>query len=191
MTNSSVALRATEGAVAASAAAVPPCPRPCPAQEKEREKDASPLHPPIGKGKGKELPVPVPVPVPRACACVRGEPDGTGAGAVGFRQMKGTGTVRTAYRIDRDFIMDPSHDAVQIALIALAIPKTSVGTDGRTYNNPRLMRWMIPRIGGEDAFRELVYEQWRENTIDGRPRNSAAAFMAKLYAVRDATGGAA
>ena len=84
--------------------------------------------------------------------------------------------------------MDESRDAVQIALVALNIPKITA-VNGRTYNNPRMMRWLLPQVGGEDAFRELVYEQWCENNTDGAPRSYAAVFFAKLYARRDAMRG--
>ena len=100
----------------------------------------------------------------------------SGSGTVGFRQKKGSGTVR----IDRDLFFDPLYDPVQIALLALSLPQKSTDANGRTYNNARIMRSYVRRLG-EDAFRELAYRQWRENAIDGEPRSRAAAFMAKLW----------
>ena len=67
----------------------------------------------------------------------------------------------------------------------------SGGADGRTYNNARLMRWFLRRTGDEEAFRELVYRQWRENLVDGWPRSTTAAFQAKLSAAVSATKGGA
>ena len=75
--------------------------------------------------------------------------------------------------------MDPALDPVQVAMLTLRIPRISTDANGREYNNARIMRWALVRIG-EEAFRELVYQQWRENEIDGLPRSTAAAFMAKL-----------
>ena len=109
---------------------------------------------------------------------------GQGQGEVDFRlcigQGEGQGQAQPVRRrIDRDLIMDPAHDLVQVALLVLRIPKAVTMPDGRTYNNARIMRWALVRIG-EREFRELVYMQWRENEIDGLPRSTAAAFMAKL-----------
>ena len=88
--------------------------------------------------------------------------------------------------ISYDLIMDESHDPVQIALLVLRIPKKSIGSDGRRYNNARIIRWYVSRIG-EQFFRELVYQQWRENVIDGVPKNITAAFMTKLYEAHGGT----
>ena len=107
-----------------------------------------------------------------------------GTGTVGFRQMKGSGTVR----IGRDFFFDPRFDPVQVALVGLGIPTSGPGLNGRQYNNAHIMRWYV-REFGEDSFRQLAYQQWRENVIDGEPRSRAAVFMAKLWKVRN--GGAA
>ena len=84
--------------------------------------------------------------------------------------------------------MDPRRDPVQMAMFTLNIPATHLW-NGKVYTHEGLMRWLIPQIGGERAFRELVYQQWRENNSDGAPRSNAAAFMAKLYAQRDAMKG--
>ena len=84
------------------------------------------------------------------------------------------------------------NDPVAVAMFALGIPRSSgMRQNGIPYTNAGLMRWLIPQVGGEDAFRQLVYQQWRENAIDGEPRSRAAAFMAKLYAVRDELKGGA
>jgi len=74
------------------------------------------------------------------------------------------------------------YDPVQTALVALGIPAR---TPERNY--ALIFRWHLRRVG-EEAFREIVYEQWRENQIDGAPRNVAAAFTVKLF--RAAEGGA-
>ena len=115
-----------------------------------------------GKGKGKDA---------RAC-----EDTSKGKGQVGFRQMGGKGKVS----IDRNLFFDPLYDPVQIALFALGLPRTSTCENGKSYNNAKIMRSYVRRIG-EDAFRQLAYRQWRENAIDGEPRSRAAAFMAKLW----------
>ena len=79
--------------------------------------------------------------------------------------------------------MDPALDPVQVAMLTLRIPRISTDANGREYNNARIMRRALASIG-EEAFRELVYMQWRENEIDGLPRSTAAAFQAKLNAAR-------
>ena len=129
---------------------------------------------------------PVPVPEHHACARARGDAPGSGAGAVVFNQGR-EGVRRKSRRIvDFDFIMDASLDPVQVALIALRIPKVSVRADGTTCNNARLMRWFIRQCNGDDGiFRDLVYQQWRENTLDGVPDNAAAAFQRKLNRTLD------
>ena len=111
-------------------------------------------------------------------ACAREEPHGSCAGTVGFRQANGTGP--GGAKVDRDLFFDPLYDPVQIALFALGLPRTSTCENGKSYNNARIMRSYVRRIG-EDAFRQLAYRQWRENAIDGEPRSRAAAFMAKLW----------
>ena len=116
----------------------------------------------------------------RACEAQR-----TGSGAVGIRQKNCSGSVR----IDRELFFDTRYDPVQVALMALRIPSADIGTDGNPYNNARIMRWYIRRMG-EGAFRELAYRQWRENSVDGEPRSRAATFMAKLYAAVFGKGGA-
>ena len=99
-----------------------------------------------------------------------------GEGQVGFRRSDGKGKVR----IDRKLFFDPLYDPVQIAMLALRLPQISTDANGKTYNNARIMRSYVRRIG-EDAFRQLAYQQWRENAVDGEPRSRAATFMAKLW----------
>ena len=161
-------------------------------KERETEKGKSPCTPFKEKDKGKEFP-PAPAHTP-VRAPAQGEQDKQEQDKqeqVGFRHvLKQEQEQPSTRRIDYNFIMDPRRDPVQAAMIALNIPATRLW-NGKVYTHAGLMRWLIPQVGGEDAFRELVYEQWRENMIDGRPRSCAAAFMAKLYAVRDAMRGGA
>ena len=169
-------------------------------QDKERgkEKELSPQTPYKEKESQKENSA-VPVPVIARARTYAGAGAGAGAaaqptraGAVDFRHAigAGAGTASRSTRINRDLIMDASHDPVQVAMLALRIPQTSTGSDGTTFNNARMMRWALRRIG-EQRFRELVYMQWRENEIDGKPRSTAAAFQSKLTAALGARGGAA
>ena len=178
-------------------------------KERGEEKGKSPHTPLKGKEGQKEISaVPESVPVHHAGARTHEEPHGTGAGAgsVGLRQNNfGTGTANgvsmqirpgTYFRVTPDFILDGHmsdgrrNDPVQVALLVLGIPQCSVHPNGRRYNNARIMRWYLRQIG-EENFRQIVYQQWRENAIDGEPRSRAAAFMAKLYAVRDELKGGA
>ena len=151
-----------------------------------KEKEKSP-HTPL---KEKEI---SPAPVPdhharmRACVRVREESFGTGSGSVdvlGNASSSGSGTA-SRIKIDRDFILYGEYDPVSIAMQVLGIAKISTTENGKEYNNARLMRWAI-RFIGEEWFREVVYQQWCENRCDGKPRNTAAAFQAKLYAAKDA-----
>ena len=119
---------------------------------------------PNGKGKGQGQDA-------RACEASR-----QGEGQVGFRQMRGKGKVR----IDRELFFTPLFDPVQIALVGLRIPQRFTDANGKTYNHASIMRSYVRRIG-EDAFRQLAYQQWRENVIDGEPRSRAATFMTKLW----------
>ena len=104
---------------------------------------------------------------------------------------------RRREKVDADFILygfredGTRNDPVQVAMVALKIPKQS-GTrpNGTPYSNPGLFRYVI-RIIGEECFRRLAYQQWRENGIDGEPNSRAAAFMAKLYAAKDELKGGA
>ena len=146
-----------------------------PYREKESQKENLPIPIPfMERERERERERPLPKPSPTH--------SGKGQEKVDLRRFPGQGEGKAQsvrHRIDRDLIMDPTHDPVQVALLVLRIPKTVTAPDGRTYNNARILRWALVRIG-EEAFRELVYRQWRENEIDGLPRSSAAAFMAKL-----------
>ena len=110
--------------------------------------------------------------------------------SVGFRQVVESVSVSESdpRRVDADFIRDWRRDPVAAAMIALHIPQTTVW-NGNTYYNEKILRRLMRQIGGEDVFRELVYQQWRENNADGAPRSYAAVFFAKLYARRDAMRG--
>lgn len=48
-------------------------------------------------------------------------------------------------------------------------------------DNRRLWGWYCREMGRE-RFREILYQKWRENEIDGMPRNPPAAFQATLCA---------
>ena len=157
----------------------------------EKEKENFPPAPPIEK-KEKALKATFPFPF-------KGEGEGTGEGEGRQSLQKGEGEVafrpcgfkgkgeapRRKVRVDARFILNGDmgggrrNDPVQMAMVALRIPKTVATPDGRTYNNARIMRKFLQAIG-EEAFRETVYRQWRENEVDGYPRSTAAAFMAKL-----------
>ena len=146
-------------------------------QERDKEKGKSP-HTPLKEKETEKETFPEPVPEHRARTCAsagaREEASRSGAGAVDIRHgISGAGSP-TRIKVDRDFIMNPEYDAVQIALLVLHIPESTPG-----YNNARMMRWAL-RIVGEEEFRDLVYRQWRENTLDGSAKNAAAAFQAKL-----------
>ena len=77
--------------------------------------------------------------------------------------------------------MDVRRDAVEVALTALRIPRMNI-VGGRSFNNARILRWSLERVG-EDAFREAVWRQLRENASDGEPHSVPAAFQAKLNAL--------
>ena len=152
-------------------------------KERDKEKGKSP-HTPLKEKETEKETFPEPVPEHRARACARTcagagarAREGayrSGSGAVDIRHgISGAGSANRV-KIDRDFIMDPTYDAVQVALLVLHIPETTPG-----YNNARIMRWALRNIG-EEEFRDLVYRQWRENALDGSARNPAAAFQAKL-----------
>ena len=147
-------------------------------KEGKKEKETFPPTPPYKEKEKREETFPEPVPEHHARAGARARTcegaSRSGSGAVDIRQrISGAGSA-SRVRIDRDFIMDPAHDAVQIALLVLRIPEVT-----QPYNNARMMRWAL-RIVGEEEFRDLVYRQWRENTLDGSAKNAAAAFQAKL-----------
>jgi hypothetical protein len=75
------------------------------------------------KGKKKKKPFPEPVPEHHARAGARARrrkgASRSGSGAVDIRQRISSAGSASRVRIDRDFIMDPAHDAVQIALLVL------------------------------------------------------------------------
>ena len=158
-------------------------------KERDKEKGKSP-HTPLKEKETEKETFPEPVPEHRARTCAhtcanacvgagagaraREEASRSGSGAVDIRHGSSGAGSANRVKIDRDFIMDPTYDAVQIALLVLRIPEVTPG-----YNNARIMRWAL-RIIGEEEFRDLVYRQWRENALDGYARNAAAAFQAKL-----------
>ena len=160
-------------------------------KERDKEKGKSP-HTPLKEKETEKETFPEPVPEHRARTCAHtcanacvGAGAGAGARAREGASRSGSGAVDIRHgssgagsanrvKIDRDFIMDPAYDAVQVALLVLHIPEVTPG-----YNNARLMRWALRNIG-EEEFRDLVYRQWRENALDGSARNAAAAFQAKL-----------
>ena len=165
-------------------------------QQGEGELKENPPLTPLKENKGRNyiFSEPVPVQIARACTHAQGtQPtEGTGTGTVknevqGTGMVKnevqgtGTGTVRRRITIDDEFILHGynekglRYDPVQTAMIVFRLPLYSNG-----FNNPRLLRWHLRKLG-EENFRQLVYDQWRENGIDGNPRNTAAAFMARCF----------
>ncbi len=138
-----------------------------PLKEKEREKEIS------------SFPSPSPISSPS-----RAKPHGEGEGKVDVdRSCNGEGKVLRLRRgeVD-DFIRYSERDSVEIALALLKIPRLAAA-NGRSYNNPRIMR-SIRKTIGDDVFREAIVQQWHENDTDGAPRSAAAAFMAKLNALK-------
>ena len=125
----------------------------------------------------------MPVPIARACTHAQGtQPtEGTGTGTVkNDVQGTGTGTVSRRPKIDAELILHGYHengryDSVQTALYVFRLPLMSNG-----FNNAKLLRWHLRRLG-EENFRQIVYEQWRENKIDGVPRCTMAALTRKLF----------
>ena len=158
----------------------PPAPPKGKESQKENLPDPNPdntrTHARTREGNG---PGPVPGPAQAAYS--------PGPGPGGFRRFNGPGPASRRTKIDARFILSGDmgdgrrSDPIQTAMIALGIPEASCSEDGLTrYNNARIMRYYLRGIG-ERAFRELVYQQWRENVIDGLPRSTVAAFMDKLY----------
>ena len=149
---------------------------------------------PLKENRGRNLisTDPDPVPIARTYTPAQGTPPSqrTGTGTV-KTGVFGTGTEKAPRRrplVDAKFILDGyspegiRYDAVQTAMVALDIPPVSNGR-----NNARILRYHLRRMD-EETFRQIVYQQWRENSIDGLPRNVAAALTTKLF---DAAGGAA
>lgn len=163
-------------------------------KERGKEKGISPYNPLKEKESQKEiLPYPSPYPyITRAHVRAQESPTqgGTGTGAVGLRQYSGTGKGGIKL-VTSETILDgrredgTRNDPIVVALAALRLPQCAEYPDGRRYNNARIFRWYL-NIIGEECFRDLVHQQWRENTIDGDPRNRAAAFMAKLWNAKNA-----
>ena len=139
------------------------------------------------KGRSYIFSEPVPVHIARTRVHAQGTPptESTGTGTVknevqGTGTGTGTGTVSRRPKIDAELILHGYHengryDPVQTALYVFRLPLMSNG-----YNNAKLMRWHLRRLG-EETFRQLMYDQWRENDVDGSPRNVAAAFMARCF----------
>ena len=163
------------------------------------------------KGRNSLFTVPVPVPIARAHTHAQGTPNAertgsgtgtpnaertetgsgtgtpslrTGTGTVCLRSSgtgTGTGTAPNRPKVDAELILHGynalglRYDAVQTALYALRIPVASNG-----YNNARILRWHLRRLG-EENFRQIVYDQWRENDVDGPPNNVASALIVKLW----------
>ena len=167
---------------------LPPCDTPSCQQavnkERETEKGKSPHTPLKEKDKGKEFP-PIPTPAPTCARARNADKSASVSDSVGFRQVVESVSVSESdsRRVDADFIRDWRRDPVAAAMIALHIPQTTVW-NGNTYYNEKILRRLMRQIGGEDVFRELVYQQWRENNADGAPRSYPAVFFAKLYALR-------
>ena len=112
----------------------------------------------------------------------------TGTGTERLRSSgTGTGTALTRPTVNAELILHGynaqglRYDAVQTTLYVFGLPTVSNG-----YNNARILRYYLRRLG-EENFRQIVYQQWRENDIDGAPRNKIAALMRKLWL---ASGGA-
>ena len=138
------------------------------------------------KGRNYIFSEPVPVPIARACTHAQGTPPtegtGTGTGTV-KNEVQGTGTVTVRRRItiDDEFILHGynekglRYDPVQTAMIVFRLPLYSNG-----FNNPKLLRWHLRKLG-EENFRQLVYDQWRENAIDGAPESVIRAFTARCF----------
>ena len=142
---------------------------------------------PLKENRGRSLNStdPDPVPIARTYAPAQGTPPGqrteTGTVKTG---VFGTGTETAPRRrplVDAKFILDGynaqgrRYDAVQTAMVALDIPPVSNGR-----NNARILRYYVDAFG-EDYFRQLIYDKWREDGVDGKPDNSTTALMSKLY----------
>ena len=151
---------------------------------------------PLKENKGTSIfTAPVPVPIARTYAPAQGTPaaERTGTGTEAAADRTGTGSVNignsgtgkgTAPRhiaVSAKFILDGynaqglRYDPVETAMAVFRIPKTSNGR-----NNARILRWHVRRLG-EETFRQLVYDQWRENAIDGAPESVIRAFTARCF----------
>ena len=106
----------------------------------------------------------------------------TGTGTVNFGNSgTGTGTTPRRIAVNAEFILHGynaqglRYDPVETAMAIFRIPKISNGR-----NNARILRWHVRRLG-EETFRQIVYDQWRENNIDGGPDLVIAALTRKLF----------
>ena len=106
----------------------------------------------------------------------------TGTGTVNFGNSgTGTGTTPRRIAVNAEFILHGynaqglRYDPVETAMAIFRIPKISNGR-----NNARILRWHVRRLG-EETFRQIVYDQWRENNIDGGPDSVIAALTRKLF----------
>ena len=152
-------------------------------KERGEEKGKSP-HSPLKEKEGEKEIYPSPSPSPRAGAregagCRKGKGEGKGDAFDRSIEIR----PRAVIHVNDGFILNSECDSVEMALAILRIPQTAMYR-GKAYNNPRIMRTIRNEIG-DDVFREVLVRQWHENCSDGEPRSRAAAFMAKLNAVRD------
>ena len=172
---------------------------------------------PLKENKGTSIFTdPVPVPIARTYAPAQGTPDsdrtgtgteaasdrtgtGTGTGTEAASDRTGTGSVNignsgtgtgTAPRliaVSAKFILDGynsqglRYDPVETAMAVFRIPRISNGR-----NNARILRWHVRRLG-EETFRQLIYDQWRENAIDGAPESAIRAFTARCFKAKEST----
>lgn len=157
-------------------------------KERVEEKGKSP-HTPLKEKEGeKETAYPSPFPI----AGARVQAQGEGKGKVDFGKSNSFALALSygvSLRVDDETIRYSDTPSVELALATLRIPRINT-ENGRTYNNARLLRKVREQIG-DDVFREVLIQQLHENDCDGEPRSRAAAFMAKLYAVRDEMKGGA
>ena len=158
-------------------------------KERGEEKGKSP-HTPLKEKEGQKEISATPNPTQHAGARVRAQ--GMGMGLVDFRQSDSFSLpVRqgVSLRIDDETIRYSQADSVELAMATLMLKRID-SYKGRSYNTPRVLRKVLHQIGDE-VFREVLIQQLHENRCDGEPRSRAAAFMAKLYAVRDELKGGA
>ena len=143
---------------------------------------------PLKENKGRNLlftePEPEHIARTRAHAQGTRPANGSGSGCIsnsGSGSGSGSGSVQHRPTINAELILHGyseqgiRYDAVQTAMYVFNIPLMSNG-----YNNARILRYYLRRLG-EDDFRQIVYEKWRENIVDGTPQNAITALMSKLY----------
>ena len=165
-------------------------------KERGEEKGKSP-HTPLKEKEGQKEISPVPAPVLRAGARTRtqGEPLGSGSGTGSVDVLNTSVEIRprVTIHVNDEFVRYSDCDSVEMAMSILRLPQIST-VKGISYNNPRIMRKLRNEIG-DATFREVLIQQWHENASDGEPRSRTAAFMAKLFAlrqeIRNMKGGAA